>query len=476
MLKKYREFTKIGVFLAWDVLAINVSFFLAYFIRFRLQFFLAKPFYPFEFYANFLIFVNVVTIMALSLFGLYRFRKGGLWVDELFAVAKAVIVAALILMASTFLTEGYRYGYLYSRLLIFIFWCLSIPLLTSGRLILTRFYQRQAIRKLVLERVVIVGSGRTAQMARDGLNKHPELGYEFVGFIEEKDSGTRSFYGSPVLGSLTNLLEIARRENIHEVIFTEIDFPHQKQADLIIACQRQGVNVRVVSDFYEIITSSARIEEFTGIPAISFRRDPLYGFNLALKRAEDIILSTLGLVLLSPFMLTTALFIKITTPGSVFFNRERVGKDGKGFIMYKFRTMVRDAEERREELQGASEVDPPLFKMRRDPRVTRIGSFFRRYSVDELPQLVNVIKGEMSLVGPRPSLPSEVEKYKGWHKKRLEVLPGITGLWQASGRSDLTFSEMVRLDIYYMRNWSLTLDLKILFRTLPIVLARRGAY
>lgn len=475
MFRKYPEFGKVGVSLAFDILAINISFFLAYLIRFKFQFLLEKPLYPFELYTNLLIFVNVVTIIAFYLCGLYRLPRNLLWVDELFAVFRAIIVVALILVTGAFLTTGYRYGHPYSRLLIFIFLCLSPLLITGGHLLLKEIYRKRAARKLDLERVLIVGLGRTAKIVKEGLTRHPELGYEVVGFVG-RESGPKRFYASPVLGVTNDLLEIIGRERIHEVIFTEIATPPAQLADLIVTCQRRGVNVKVFSGLYRFITSRARIEELTGIPVISFGREPLYDLNLILKRMEDTIFSILILLLLSPFMLIIALLIKLTTPGPVLFRQERIGKNGQVFMMYKFRTMVRDAEEKKEELRPLSEAERPLFKMRRDPRITKVGGLFRRYSIDELPQLINVIKGEMSLVGPRPSLPSEVKEYEDWHRKRLEVLPGISGLWQVSGRSDLTFGEMVELDIYYIRNWSLSLDLKILLRTLPILLARKGAY
>jgi exopolysaccharide biosynthesis polyprenyl glycosylphosphotransferase len=200
------------------------------------------------------------------------------------------------------------------------------------------------------------------------------------------------------------------------------------------------------------------------------------GLNQLIKRAIDVVFSTLILILAAPLMALVALMIKMDSPGPAIFAQERVGKMGRRFMVYKFRSMVEDAEAKRQTLEALNEADGPLFKIKEDPRTTRLGRQLRRFSVDELPQFYNVLRGEMSLIGPRPGLPSEVEEYQEWHKRRLEVPPGITGLWQVSGRSELTFDEMALLDIYYVENWSPALDVKILLQTIPRVIFGNGAY
>jgi exopolysaccharide biosynthesis polyprenyl glycosylphosphotransferase len=218
------------------------------------------------------------------------------------------------------------------------------------------------------------------------------------------------------------------------------------------------------------------VEELNGIPLISKRPVVITGWNYVLKRSSDIALAGIGALIMLPFMLMIAAAIKLDSAGPVFYAQQRIGRHGKPFRCFKFRSMVVDAELMVGELAELNEASGPLFKLRDDPRRTRVGRFLRRFSLDELPQIWNVLTGEMSIVGPRPNLPSEVEQYQEWHKKRLLVSPGITGLWQVSGRSDLTFDEMALLDVYYVENWNVLSDLSIMLRTIPAVLRARGAY
>ncbi len=213
-----------------------------------------------------------------------------------------------------------------------------------------------------------------------------------------------------------------------------------------------------------------------GVPLISIKEIKLYGFNAILKRITDILFSLVIITLLLPLFLFLASIIKMDSRGKIFFTQSRIGRDGKRFKMYKFRSMISNAEEMQANITKQNEADGPIFKIKKDPRITRIGKVLRKLSMDELPQIFNVLRGEMSLVGPRPPLPKEVEKYNTWHLKRLHVNPGMTGLWQVSGRSDLPFEEMVKLDIYYIQTWSVWQDIKILLKTIPVVLFTKGAY
>jgi exopolysaccharide biosynthesis polyprenyl glycosylphosphotransferase len=222
--------------------------------------------------------------------------------------------------------------------------------------------------------------------------------------------------------------------------------------------------------------SRVDIEDLGGIPIIGVKEVSITGWNLAFKRASDIVVSLAVLILLSPLLLLISVAIKLDSPGPILFKQVRVGKGGRKFVCYKFRSMRQGAEKERPQLADRDEVAGPTFKIRHDPRCTRVGRFLRRTSMDEFAQLYNVLRGEMSLVGPRPAIPFELEQYQEWHRKRLEVSPGITGLWQVSGRSQLTFDEMCLLDIYYLENWSPLLDLKIAIKTIPTVVGGRGAY
>jgi len=218
------------------------------------------------------------------------------------------------------------------------------------------------------------------------------------------------------------------------------------------------------------------VDDLGGVPMIGVKKISITGWKLVTKRAIDFTIALVGLIISSPLTLLIALAIKLDSPGPVLFRQIRVGKGGRHFVLYKFRSMREGAEEEQQKLTALNETEGPIFKIRHDPRCTRAGKFLRRTSLDELPQLYNVLRGEMSLVGPRPPLPTEVEHYEEWHKKRLEISPGMTGLWQVSGRSELSFDEMVLLDIYYIENWSAALDTEIFLRTIPKVIFGGGAY
>ena len=245
---------------------------------------------------------------------------------------------------------------------------------------------------------------------------------------------------------------------------------------ILTQCERERVRARIVPDLFQMRLSQVDIEDLNGIPLLGMRDRTISGWNLVLKRSMDFVIALFGLLLLSPIMLLIAIAIKLDSPGPALFQQTRVGKGGQEFGMYKFRSMQRDAEERLSTLHDQNEADGPLFKIREDPRRTKVGIWLRKTSLDELPQLYNVLRGEMSLVGPRPPLQSEVSRYQPWQRKRLEVAPGMAGLSQVSGRSNLSFDEMAFLDLYYIENWSPALDIMILLRMVPRVLFGDGAY
>jgi len=303
------------------------------------------------------------------------------------------------------------------------------------------------------------------------------LGYQAVGFLDDDSAKQgKSYHQIPVLGTIAVVTEIIQQRKIEEVIIASAKFPDQKVLEVITECEKFGVEFKIVPGILELIASRVDIDELAGVPLLTVSEIRLQGLNAVVKRLADIVLSSLGILLLLPIYILFALLVKVTSAGPILFAQERVGLDGKTFNMFKFRSMVKDAEEHLAELESRSETAGHLFKIKEDPRITPLGKFMRRFSIDELPQLFNVFFGQMSLVGPRPPLPREVEKYTSWHMKRLRVRPGITGPWQVSGRSLLPFDDMVRLDIYYIENWSLWLDFKILLRTIPVVLFGLGAY
>jgi exopolysaccharide biosynthesis polyprenyl glycosylphosphotransferase len=275
---------------------------------------------------------------------------------------------------------------------------------------------------------------------------------------------------------MDDLARVVHTQHIHHVILALPFWENARLPQLVQVCRSLGVDFRVAPDLYTLSFDRVDVLEMSGVPLLGLKELSITGWNFALKRAMDIGLIVLSAPLTVPFSLLIILLIRLDSPGAALFRQCRVGKHGQLFTCYKFRTMVADAEARRAELSALNEADGPIFKIRRDPRITRIGRFLRRSSLDELPQLWNVLRGEMSLVGPRPPLPAEVECYEPWHRRRLEVTPGITGLWQVLGRSNTTFDEMVRLDIYYAENWSPGMDMRILLQTIPAVLLGKGAY
>jgi exopolysaccharide biosynthesis polyprenyl glycosylphosphotransferase len=294
-----------------------------------------------------------------------------------------------------------------------------------------------------------------------------------VGFLSLQQlpaNGLRS------LGSLSDLDRVLGSEKIDEVIIADPDFPQVEAVDLVDRCHQRGVRVRLAPSTMEILIHRAEFVPGQSVPLFELGPPVFEGVDFAMKRTFDIVGATLLLVLLSPLLVTITLAVRLSSRGPAFFRSTRRGIGQRPFACLKFRTMHTNAEEHQAELEELNEASGALFKIRDDPRLTRVGRVLRRFSLDEVPQLVNVLRGEMSLVGPRPLPERDYEMLEDWHRKRYLVLPGITGLWQVSGRSELDFDDLVHLDFIYLERWSLALDLTILLKTVPAVLSRRGAY
>jgi exopolysaccharide biosynthesis polyprenyl glycosylphosphotransferase len=343
----------------------------------------------------------------------------------------------------------------------------------ARNIVLTRL--RQA--GVGVDRVLIVGAGEIGRTVMRNIMAQPELGYCLIGFLDDDPTKGHTDIGPfKALGPVENLPEVISTHGIDQVIITLPWQYHRKIVRLMSECGESGALPRVVPDLFQLSLGGVDVEAINGIPLISIKQSSLTGLNFATKRAFDLVFAALALVLLAPLWLAIALAIRLDSPGPVLFRQLRAGRNGKPITVYKFRSMYHGAEAEQQKLQALNEASGPLFKIKEDPRRTRVGRWIRQTSLDELPQVLNVLRGDMSLVGPRPALLSEVAQYQDWHNKRLEVLPGITGLWQVSGRSDLTFDEMVMLDIYYAENWTMLQDLRILLRTVPQVLFGDGAY
>lgn len=457
-----------------DAILINISFVLAHFVRFRaLQFITPGTVPVVEDYARVLVFITLIWLAVFKIAGLYDEKRFTSLIDELAKLFLGASLATLVLLGLLFL---YREFWV-SRLVIVNAWWIAFLLMGILRLARFQVQRLMHLKGWKVRKTLILGAGEMGRVLALKIGQDKSMGYQAFAFLDDDPEKVgRSFHGVPVLGPLSRARAVLEKEDIEEVIIASAKIPAQRVLDIITECERFGVEFKIVPGILELIASRVDVDELAGIPLLTVTEIRLKGLNAALKRGTDIALSSLGIVALSPVFASFALLVKITSPGPVFFASQRVGLDGKPFPMLKFRSMVRDAEKLFPQLEPLSEVEGYLFKIKDDPRITPLGRFMRRFSVDELPQLFNVLAGHMSLVGPRPPLPREVEKYSAWHKKRLRVRPGITGPWQISGRSLLPFEDMVRLDIYYIENWSLWLDLKILLRTVPVVLLGWGAY
>jgi exopolysaccharide biosynthesis polyprenyl glycosylphosphotransferase len=352
--------------------------------------------------------------------------------------------------------------------------CLVTLVLGLRRLIYRLVLHRRFERGIDTRNVLIVGTGPEAQALRHHLQSLKHLGYTFKGFVEPRNQdSTARVDSAEVVGTIDTLFQNTRRQFIDEVFFTascERDIIH----NVLEQARIQRIDIRVVPDMYDGLAWTNPIEYIGQFPTIPLHRGEVPEISLFFKRVFDTVFSALTLVLLSPFLLAVAIAIKLDSPGPVFYASERIGKKGIVFRCYKFRTMVRDADRRRAEILHMNERDGVLFKVSNDPRITRLGRFLRKYSIDELPQFFNVLRGDMSIVGPRPPLAGEVHKYDLGHLRRLDVTPGITGLWQVQGRQDPSFASYVSLDFTYIENWSIWLDFKIIMRTVGVVLAGTG--
>jgi exopolysaccharide biosynthesis polyprenyl glycosylphosphotransferase len=332
-----------------------------------------------------------------------------------------------------------------------------------------RFEQGQDTRN-----VLIVGTGPEAHALRHHLDSIRHLGYTFKGFIEFPGAPSRMMSSSgDVVGTLDTLFQHARQQFVDEIFFT---MPCERRVVLesLEKARMHGVDLRVIPDLYEGLGWDNPIEFVGQFPTIPLHRGHVPELGFVFKRVIDVLFSGIVLLVLSPFFTAIAIAILLESPGPVFYKSQRIGKKGRVFRCYKFRTMVRDAEKRRTEIMHMNERDGVLFKVSNDPRITRLGRILRKYSLDELPQFINVLKGDMSVVGPRPPIASEVMEYELSHLRRLDVTPGITGLWQVQARQDPSFDSYVSLDVAYIENWSIWLDLKIIVRTIGVVISGTG--
>lgn len=460
-----------------DIVFLVLSLFLSYYLRFFRPFLdLARPSYTIN--THYVFYSAIFIILTLCLFGFYGlynwdyiYRGSGYY----FRIFKAVSINMIIIIVIGYLIETFSF----SRIWIVLLYFFSVFFLFTGRFfisILTNFF----IKKLNLSsKTLIVGIGENAKRIENTLKKYEVESYKIVGFIEKEKriEGNKDYANRfHILGCLENLREVVLKSGVQKIIISGKEYKYDEILDMLEKLKGLDVLILMFPGFFEFSVKRMRMREVAGIPLVQVSNVGFFGIDLFYKNIIDYFLGGILFIVFIPIYLFLAVLIKIDSRGPVFYKQKRYTKGFKPFYMYKFRTMYAEADKRLPSLRKQSEVDGPIFKMKNDPRVTKVGRFLRKLSIDELPQIINVLRGEMSLVGPRPPLPGEVKKYEGWHKKRLNVKQGITGLWQVSGRSNLSFEEMVRLDLYYIQNWSIGMDIRILLKTIPAVLFWRGAY
>jgi exopolysaccharide biosynthesis polyprenyl glycosylphosphotransferase len=389
--------------------------------------------------------------------------------QETIAVARAIIMASMLLTAFIY-ASGLKRWLMISRVVVVLTMVLSLAAIAGSRWLRRRRLQSATADGFICRNVLIIGTGLAAQTVYQYLRQHRYLGYVAAGFIAADADDVH--LAKDVLGSMRNLAEIARARFIDEVIISTENRAAVKLA--INEARACGLGVRVVPDLYDGLAWGAPVEYVGQFPTICLDQRRIPALALMIKRGLDVIWSAAGLLVLSPLIAAVALVVKLDSPGPVFYTSDRVGRKGTIFGCHKFRTMVRNADEMLAKLQHLNERDGILFKISNDPRITKVGRFLRKYSLDELPQLWNVLKGDMSLVGPRPPIAAEVRQYELDHLKRLDVLPGITGLWQVEARTNPSFASYIALDMEYVDCWNLLLDLRILLKTAAVVVAGTG--
>ncbi len=465
-----KEHIKVFRKILWlvDLGLIALSFFLAYMINSRILGFVALT----EF-ANFLPILIIIWGALLHYFGMYESIRTMRIPKILMTVVRITLYAFIVFVSILYLVKVPPLG----RSFMALSFGLSAILICMQRIILIYFFRYMRAQGYNYRSILVVGTGRKAQQFAKVAEEHKEWGLKISGFlVEDKDRVGKEIYGYPVLGAFDDLSEITDRNIIDEVMFLVPYSRLSRIEPLVQFCENKGLRMHLSVDYFELKLARVKQTELNGFPILTFETTPDQVWHLLLKRVIDLVVSALALIILLPVFLVITICIKLTSAGPVFFRQVRCGLNRRSFVLYKFRTMIDGAEQMIESLSDYNEMQGPVFKMHNDPRMTSIGRFLRKNSLDELPQLYNVIKGEMSLVGPRPPIMKEVQDYRLWQKRRLSMRPGITCLWQANGRNHIRdFEKWTKLDLDYIDNWSLWLDVKILFKTIPAVLFGSGA-
>jgi exopolysaccharide biosynthesis polyprenyl glycosylphosphotransferase len=464
-----------------DAALAGVAFVTAYWLRFDFHLGGKVPpqsEQPLGFFTTQIAVFMILSVLVFQAKGLYRLPRWSSLLDEAWGISSGVVIAMAMVILTAFFQRFYP-----SRLVFIAAVPIAIALMLAARMIARTARERIWSRGIGVDRVAVIGSGRAARRIMQWMLSQPQLGYEVVGYVANNPTVEGIAIATPNaiirplhLGRTVELQEIVHENRIDEVIIALPPREHDRIVEMIELCRHVDIEFKLVPDLFTMALDHVNIHEVEGMPLIGLKEPEISGWNFLIKRGMDLAVSSFVLIAFSWLFAVISLAVKFDSKGSVLFSQERVGRDGKRFVCYKFRTMVSDAEEQRLQLQQIHGQGTLLFKLKDDPRRTRVGRLLRRSSLDELPQFINILLGHMSIVGPRPAIPPEVAEYEEWHFDRLLVPPGLTGLWQVNGRSNLSFDEMVRLDLYYAENWSPWLDIKTMIRTVPAIVTARGAY
>ncbi|MBN1155428.1 sugar transferase [candidate division KSB1 bacterium] len=468
-----------------DALVIILSFILAYFVddyirsiyNFRSMAYAIAPNLEGLIYfsqRNWPMTLGIVPIWLslLSIFGFYKDVRTKTF-DKIFRVIIKVGIFSVLVLSSIFFILQMK---LTSRLFIGIFTITTMILLLLDKKV--TYSILNSIHEKGFNRInlLIVGTGRRAQEFIRVVKMHANWGLSIVGLIDDEHGlYGKEIEGYRVLGRIQDIPFILHRKVIDRVIFVVPRLWLHRLDEVIMACEREGIATSISMDLYDLRIAHIRQTNFNGFPLLEFETFHAKEYELFIKRAFDIVFSLIMLMLLSPIFLITGIAIKLESRGPVLFKQVRSGINGRKFTLYKFRSMISGADVKKKQLEVMNEMDGPVFKIKHDPRITKVGKFIRKFSIDELPQFINVLKGDLSIVGPRPPLPIEVEMYQLWQRRRLSLKPGLTCIWQVSGRNKIKFERWMEMDLEYIDNWSLWLDAKILFKTFFVVLFGYGA-
>ncbi len=447
---------------------VALSFFLGYAFWGKFQ-----HLHPLKDYVGHLPVLLIIWGALLYFFGMYESFRVKKIRDILFTIFKTSVFGFIIFASYLYL---FKLTYI-SRVLIIVVFIFSALLISAEKIVLVLFFRLTRKRGYNFRNILIIGTGRRAQRFIDLVRKHAEWGLKIIGLVDEDITKTgKTISGCKVLGAFKDLPGIIHNNVVDEVVFVVPRSWLNRIEGIMTFCETEGLKVSIAVDYFNLKFARAKQANLGNFPMLSFESTPDNLWQLFAKRLFDIVASCLGLILLAPLFIAISLIIKRTSEGPIFFRQERCSVNGRRFTLFKFRTMIEDAEEKLAGLMKFNDMNGPVFKIENDPRVTKIGKVLRKFSLDELPQLWNVFMGDMSLVGPRPPIPKEVTRYDNWQRRRLSMRPGITCLWQANGRNKIVdFAEWAKLDLEYIDKWSFWLDIKILLRTIPAVLLARGA-